>query len=102
MSLTCAPGRQQSCLERLPGQQMGASVPPGMESPVTKTVLGKGAQQLLPGRFSPSPAEVIPHLGTEPEPWSRVHHKNMLFWGACKIALHAVWFPGQSTSFSVR
>ncbi|XP_042665272.1 maestro heat-like repeat-containing protein family member 2B [Centrocercus urophasianus] len=31
-----------------------------MESPVTKTTPGNGAQQLLPGRGSPSPAEVIP------------------------------------------
>lgn len=43
MSLTGAPRRQQSSLERLSGQQMGASVSPGMESPVTTT---------MPGRFT--------------------------------------------------
>ena len=65
LSLTRAPGRQQSSLERLSVQQMGAAVPPGMESPVTKSVPGNGTRQLLPGRGSPSPAEVIPCFGIE-------------------------------------
>jgi len=39
MSLTRAPTRQQSALARVSGQQMGAAVPPCMESPVTKTML---------------------------------------------------------------
>ena len=55
MSLTRAPTRQQSSLERLSGQQMGAAVPPCMESPVTKLLLSNGTWQLLPGRGSPSP-----------------------------------------------
>ena len=46
--------------------------------PVTETTPGNGAQQLLPGRGSPSPAEVIPCVSMEPEPQSRVRHTNAL------------------------
>lgn len=84
-------------------QQMGAAVPPSMESRVTKSVPGNGTRQLLPGRGSPSPAEVVPLLWHRTcPPQSRVHHKNMLCFGASKVAQHAVWSPAQGTSFSVR
>ena len=87
LSLTRAPGGQQSAPERLSVQQMGAAVPPGMESPVTKSVPGNGTRQLLPGRGSPSPAEVIPCFGIEhqnygnktPEP--SASQKHAVFWG---------------------
>ena len=87
LSLTRAPGRQQISLDRLSVQQMGAAVPPGTESPVTKSVPGNGTQQLLPGRGSPSPAEVIPCFGIEhqnygnktPEP--SASQKHAVFWG---------------------
>ena len=70
--------------------------------PSHKTMPGNGAQQLLPGRGSPSPTEVIPCVSMELELQSQLRHKNVLCIMACKVALHAAWSPARGASFSVR
>ncbi|XP_031455118.1 maestro heat-like repeat-containing protein family member 2B [Phasianus colchicus] len=53
-----------------------------MESPVTKTMLGNGAQQLLPGQGTSSSAEVTPCFSVEcVHPGAKFLTKTCVFWG---------------------